>query len=85
MTGLEKIFEPEVTAPEGMFEPGLHYLIEQIAEVCEALDHYEDVKVREMDQHTTIVVREASSALNAALEFLKQLQEYESAQIKAAA
>jgi hypothetical protein len=38
-----------------------------------------------MDQHTIIVIRGASSALDAVLEFLKQLQEYERAQARAAA
>jgi hypothetical protein len=80
------MFEPEVVEPEGTFEPGLQYLIEQIVEACEALDYYDDVKSAgrvEMDQHTIIVIREVSSALDAALAFLKQLQEYERAQTKA--
>ena len=86
MTGLEKIFEPEVVTPEGMFEPGLQFLIEQIAEASEALDYYVEVKgAVEMDQHTTIVIHEAKSALIAVLVFLKQLQEYERVQAQAAA
>jgi hypothetical protein len=79
------MFEPEVLAPKGMFEPGLQFLIEQTSEASEALDYYVEVKVREMDQHTTIVIRETISALNAVLVFLKQLQEYERVQAQAAA
>jgi hypothetical protein len=85
MAELEKIFEPEVLAPEGAFEPELQFLIEQIAESGEALSYYTEVKgATEMDQHTTIVVREAISALSAALGFLRQLQEYEHGRSKAA-
>jgi hypothetical protein len=64
------MFEPEVLAPKGMFEPGLQFLIEQISEASEALDYYVEVKHTdkvEMDQHTTIVIRETISALNAVL------------------
>jgi hypothetical protein len=85
---IQGMFLPEVFEPEGMFEPGLQYLIEQITEASEALDHYEDVRntaAVEMDQHMTIVFREVNSALDAALEFLKQLQEYERAQAQVAA
>jgi len=83
---MKGMFEPEVIAPEGMFEPGLQYLIEQIAEACEALDYYVDVKGKvEMDQHTTIVIQETISALKAVLPFLKQIQEYERVQAQAAA
>jgi hypothetical protein len=88
VTGLEKIFEPEVVTPEGMFEPGLQFLIEQIAEASEALDYYvvvNNTATVEMDQHTTIVIHEAKSALIAVLVFLKQLQEYERVQAQAAA
>jgi hypothetical protein len=86
MAELEKIFEPEVFEPEGTFEPGLQYLIEQISEASEAFDHYDDVKSAgrvEMDQHTTIVIREVGFALDAALEFLRQLREYERMQAEA--
>jgi hypothetical protein len=85
MAELEKIFEPEVFEPEGMFEPGLQLLIEQISEASEALDYYVEVKRTEMDQHTTIVIQETISALNAVLVFLKQVQEYERVQAQAAA
>jgi hypothetical protein len=83
---IEAMFEPEVLTPEGMFEPGLQFLIEQISEASEALDYYVEVKgAVEMDQHTTIVIREANSALIAVLVFLKQLQQYERVQAQAAA
>ena len=82
---MKGMFEPEVLEPKGMFEPGLQFLIEQISEASEALDYYVEVKVREMDQHTTIVIRETISALKAVLVFLKQLQEYERVQAQVAA
>jgi hypothetical protein len=88
VTKLEKIFEPEVVEPKGMFEPGLQLLIEEIAEQLEALDYYVDVKHTdkvEMDTHTTIVVQGSISALKAVLVLLKQLQEYERGQARDAA
>jgi len=82
---MKGMFEPEVLEPKGMFEPGLQFLIEQISEASEALDYYVEVKRTEMDQHTTIVIQETISALNAVLVFLKQVQEYERVQAQAAA
>jgi hypothetical protein len=81
---IEKMFLPEAVEPKGMFEPGLQYLIEQITEAREALDYYVEV-MGTMDTHTTIVIRGSSSTLDAALEFLKQLQEYERGQAQATA
>jgi len=85
MAELEKIFEPEVLAPEGTFEPELQHLIEQLMETREALNYYDVVRSTgsgKMDRHTTIVVRETGAALDAAIGFLRQLQEYEQAEAK---
>jgi hypothetical protein len=81
---MKGMFEPEVIAPEGMFEPGLQFLIEDVSEASEALGYYTEVKRSEMDQHTTIVIQETISTLKAVLVFLKQVQEYERAQAQAA-
>jgi hypothetical protein len=81
---MKGVFEPEVVTPEGMFEPGLHFLIEDVSEASEALGYYTEVKgAAEMDLHTTIVIRETISTLKAVLVFLKQMQEYERAQAAA--